>query len=53
MHLGFTYSTWVFKALNSEAAQPMVFTTTLLLITIIALLTWPPSGSAPASAAAL
>ena len=34
----FTYSISAFKVPNSEAAKPMVFTTTLLLIAIIAVL---------------
>jgi phosphate transport system permease protein len=38
MHLGFHVYDLGFQSQNSEAAKPMVFTTTLLLITIIALL---------------
>jgi phosphate transport system permease protein len=38
MHLGFHIFDVGFQSRNSEAAQPMVFTTTLLLIAIIALL---------------
>ena len=38
MHLGFHIFDLGFQSQNSEAAKPMVFTTTLLLITIIALL---------------
>jgi phosphate transport system permease protein len=38
MHLGFHIYDLGFQSQNSEAAKPMVFTTTLLLITIIALL---------------
>jgi len=38
MHLGFHIYDVGFQSQNSEAAKPMVFTTTLLLITIIALL---------------
>jgi phosphate transport system permease protein len=35
MHLGFHIYDLGFQSQNSEAAKPMVFTTTLLLITII------------------
>lgn len=38
MHLGFQIFDLGFQTQNSEAAKPMVFTTTLLLISIIALL---------------
>jgi phosphate transport system permease protein len=38
MHLGFHIFDVGFQSQNSEAAKPMVFTTTLLLITIIVLL---------------
>jgi phosphate transport system permease protein len=38
MHLGFHIYDLGFQSQNSEAAKPMVFTTTLLLIVIIALL---------------
>ena len=38
MHLGFHIFDLGFQSQNSEAAKPMVFTTTLLLITIIVLL---------------
>jgi len=38
MHLGFHIYDLGFQSQNSEAAKPMVFTTTLLLVTIIALL---------------
>ena len=38
MHLGFHVFDLGFQSQNSEAAKPMVFTTTLLLITIIAAL---------------
>jgi phosphate transport system permease protein len=38
MHLGFHIYDLGFQSQNSEAAKPMVFTTTLLLITIIAVL---------------
>ncbi len=38
MHLGFHIFDLGFQSQNSEAAKPMVFTTTLLLITIIAVL---------------
>ncbi len=38
MHLGFHIYDLGFQSQNSEAAKPMVFTTTLLLITIIACL---------------
>lgn len=38
MHLGFHIYDLGFQSQNSEAAQPMVFTTTLLLILIIAVL---------------
>ena len=38
MHLGFHIYDVGFQSQNSEAAKPMVFTTTLLLITIIAVL---------------
>jgi ABC-type phosphate transport system permease subunit len=38
MHLGFHIFDLGFQSPNSEAAKPMVFTTTLLLITIIAFL---------------
>jgi phosphate transport system permease protein len=38
MHLGFHIYDVGFQSQNSEAAKPMVFTTTLLLITIIAML---------------
>jgi phosphate transport system permease protein len=38
MHLGFHIYDLGFQSQNSEAAKPMVFTTTLLLITLIALL---------------
>ena len=38
MHLGFHIFDLGFQSQNSEAAKPMVFTTTLLLITMIALL---------------
>ncbi len=38
MHLGFHIFDLGFQSQNSEAAKPMVFTTTLLLITIIAAL---------------
>jgi len=38
MHLGFHIYDVGFQSQNSEAAKPMVFTTTLLLITIIAAL---------------
>jgi phosphate transport system permease protein len=38
MHLGFHIFDLGFQSPNSEAAKPMVFTTTLLLITIVATL---------------
>jgi phosphate transport system permease protein len=38
LHLGFHIFDQGFQAQNSEAARPMVFTTTLLLITIVVLL---------------
>ncbi|MEX1224123.1 MAG: phosphate ABC transporter permease PstA, partial [Pirellulales bacterium] len=38
MHLGFHIFDLGFQSQNSEAAQPMVFTTTLLLIALIALM---------------
>jgi ABC-type phosphate transport system permease subunit/ABC-type phosphate transport system auxiliary subunit len=38
MHLGYQIFTLGFQSQNSEAAKPMVFTCTLLLITIIAML---------------
>jgi ABC-type phosphate transport system permease subunit len=38
MHLGFHIYDLGFQSQNSEAAKPLVFTTTLLLITIIAIL---------------
>jgi ABC-type phosphate transport system permease subunit len=38
MHLGFHIFDMGFQSQNSEAAKPMVFTTTLLLILIIAVL---------------
>lgn len=38
MHLGFHIFDLGFQSQNSEAAKPMVFTTTLLLITIVALM---------------
>ena len=38
MHLGFHIYDLGFKSQNSEAAKPLVFTTTLLLITIVATL---------------
>ncbi len=38
MHLGFHIYDVGFQSQNSEAAKPMVFTTTLLLILIVALL---------------
>jgi phosphate transport system permease protein len=38
MHLGFHIYDLGFQSQNSEAAKPMVFTTTLLLITIVVLL---------------
>ena len=38
MHLGFHIYDLGFQSQNSEAAKPMVFTTTLLLITIVALM---------------
>jgi phosphate transport system permease protein len=38
MHLGFHIFDVGFQSRNSEAGKPMVFVTTLLLITIIALL---------------
>ena len=38
MHLGFHIYDLGFQSQNSEAAKPMVYTTTLLLITIITLL---------------
>jgi phosphate transport system permease protein len=38
MHLGFHIFDLGFQSQNSEAAKPMVYTTTLLLIAIIALL---------------
>lgn len=38
MHLGFHIYDVGFQSQNSEAARPLVFTTTLLLIAIIALL---------------
>ena len=38
MHLGFHIYDLGFQSPNSEAAKPMVFTTTLLLIAIIAML---------------
>ena len=38
MHLGFQIYDVGFQSPNSEAAKPMVFTTTLLLIGLIALL---------------
>jgi ABC-type phosphate transport system permease subunit len=38
MHLGFHIYDLGFQSQNSEAARPMVFTTTLLLILIIAVL---------------
>jgi phosphate transport system permease protein len=39
MHLGFHIYDLGFQSQNSEAAKPMVFTTTLLLILIIVTLT--------------
>jgi phosphate transport system permease protein len=38
MHLGFHVFDVGFQSQNSEAAKPMVFTTTLLLIALIAML---------------
>jgi phosphate transport system permease protein len=38
MHLGFHIYDLGFQSLDSESARPMVYTTTLLLITIVALL---------------
>jgi phosphate transport system permease protein len=38
MHLGFHIYDVGFQSQNSEAAKPMVYTTTLLLISIIAIL---------------
>ena len=38
MHLGFHIFDLGFQSQNSEAAKPVVFTTTLLLITLIAAL---------------
>jgi phosphate transport system permease protein len=38
MHLGFSIYHMAFKSTNSEAAKPLVFTITLLLIVLIALL---------------
>jgi phosphate transport system permease protein len=38
MHLGFHIYDVGFQSQNSEAAKPMVYTTTLLLISLIALL---------------
>ena len=38
MHLGFHIYDLGFQSQNSEAAKPMVFTTTLLLIALIAVL---------------
>ena len=38
MHLGFHIYDVGFQSRNSEAGKPMVFVTTLLLITIIALM---------------
>ncbi len=38
MHLGFHIYDLGFQSQNSEAAKPMVFTTTLLLITLVAML---------------
>jgi phosphate transport system permease protein len=38
MHLGFHIYDVGFQSQNSEAAKPMVYTTTLLLVGIIALL---------------
>ena len=38
MHLGFHVFDLGFQSQNSEAAKPMVYTTTLLLIAIIAIL---------------
>jgi phosphate transport system permease protein len=38
MHLGFHNFDVGFQSQNSEAAKPMVFTTTLLLITLVAVL---------------
>ena len=38
MHLGFHIFDLGFQSQNSEAAKPMVFTTTLLLIAIVFLL---------------
>jgi ABC-type phosphate transport system permease subunit len=38
MHLGFHIYDVGFQSQNSEAAKPMVYTTTLLLISIIAFL---------------
>ena len=38
MHLGFHIYDLGFQSQNSEAAKPMVFTTTLLLIAIVATL---------------
>ncbi len=38
MHLGFHIYDVGFQSPNSEAAKPMVFTTTLLLIGVIAIL---------------
>jgi phosphate transport system permease protein len=38
MHLGFHIYDVGFQSQNSEAAKPMVFTTTLLLITLVVLL---------------
>ncbi len=40
MHLGFQIYALGFQGQNSEAAKPMVFTTTLLLILIVLLLNW-------------
>jgi ABC-type phosphate transport system permease subunit len=38
MHLGFQIFSLGFQSQNSEAAKPMVFTATLLLLTIVTLL---------------
>jgi phosphate transport system permease protein len=38
MHLGFHIFDLGFQSPNSEAAKPMVFTTTMLLIAIVAVL---------------
>ena len=46
MHLGFHIYDVGFQSQNSEAAKPMVFTTTLLLIAIIAVLNVRRSGCA-------